>query len=182
MDDSRHLQYYRLSPEAILDELKTRKQGLSSSEAAVRADQYGHNALEITRKETPILTYLRQFRDLMIVLLLASSVVSFILGDARTAVVLLVLVIFNTTIGFLQEHKAGRVMESLEKLVVSNAAVLRNGKRIEIPARELTLGDIAYIEEGNAVPADLRVIEEDELSTNDFALTGESQPTRKFVH
>jgi Ca2+-transporting ATPase len=118
----------------------------------------------------------------MIVLLCASSVISYFLGDKRTAIVLLALVFFNTTIGFLQEFKAGKVMESLAKLVHANATVVRNGSKKEVSSAEVTVGDIVYIEEGNAVPADVRIIEEKELTTNDFALTGESNPSRKFTH
>ena len=107
---------------------------------------------------------------------------SFYLGDRRTSYVLLALVFFNTAIGFLQEFKAEKLIESLEKLVVAKARVLRNGKAVEIASAELVLGDIVRIEAGDNVPADLRVLKEEELSTNDFALTGESNPTRKFKH
>jgi P-type Ca2+ transporter type 2C len=181
MDDSRKLRFYRLKPEAVLKELGTTKDGLSPQEAHTRRTQYGPNSLEVKHKEPLIVTYFRQYKDLMILLLLASSIVSFLLEDVRTSLVLLALVIFNTAIGFIQEYKAGKVMESLERLVVPNASVIREGKRLEIPSSELTLGDVVYLEEGNAVPADLRLVDENELSTNDFALTGESQPTRKFV-
>ncbi|HEX9153562.1 MAG TPA: cation-transporting P-type ATPase, partial [Candidatus Saccharimonadales bacterium] len=182
MDDSRKLHYYRLSPEAVLEELKTNKDGLSKDEATLRLAQHGSNNLEVVNKEPLALVYLRQFRDLMIILLLASSLISLFLGDARTAIVLAALIVFNTTIGFLQEYKAGKVMESLEKLVVSTATVVRGGRHLEIATSDLALGDIVYLEEGNAVPADIRLIKEDEFSTNDFALTGESSPSRKFVH
>lgn len=183
MDDARQLHYYRLETEEALRELHSQPSGLSTSEALSRASQYGRNELEIKHKEPFIITYSRQFKDLMIILLLVSSLVATYLGDGRTAVVLLVLVFFNTTIGFLQEYKAGRVMDSLERLVVGEATVIRDGgKRQSIPTPELTVGDIVYLEEGDAVPADLRIIQEDELSTNDFALTGESQPARKFTH
>lgn len=173
--------YYRQEVRTVLTSLEATSQGLTSKEAQQRLATHGKNALTIVRKERTIVTYLRQYRDLMILLLLASSVISFVLEDTRTAVVLFALVIFNTVIGFVQEFKAGKVMDSLERLVVSNASVLRDGKRIEIPTTELTVGDIVYLEEGNAVPADLRLIEEEELSTNDFALTGESNPSRKFT-
>lgn len=182
MDDARQLHYYRLEAEEVLRELKSQKEGLSSTEASARVVTYGRNELEVKHKDPFILTYFRQFKDLMIVLLLGSSVIAAYLGDPRTAVVLFALVFFNTTIGFLQEFKAGRVMESLARLVVGRANVLREGKRTSIDTPELTVGDIVYIEEGDAVPADLRIIEEEELGTNDFALTGESQPARKFTH
>lgn len=182
MDNSVKRPYYRLEPAETLKVLASDKNGLSASEAAKRLSTHGSNSLEITHKKPAILTYLGQFRDLMILLLLASSLISYLLEDARTALVLFILVLFNTTIGFLQEFKAGRVMESLERLAVSSASVVRDGKRIDISATQLTIGDVVYIEEGMAVPADLRVVEENELSTNDFALTGESNPSRKFAH
>jgi Ca2+-transporting ATPase len=180
--EPRQLDYYRLTTEEVLAELHTTKDGLSDHEAGKRLDLYGPNSLQAKHKEPLVLTYLRQFKDLMILLLLASAMISFYLDDPRTAIVLLVLVFFNTSLGFFQEFKAGKVMESLEKLVVSSAQVLRGGKIKEVPAAELVMGDIVYMEEGASVPADLRALSEKELSTNDFALTGESNPTRKFLH
>lgn len=182
MNDPSQLHYYRLDPDEALKKLGSQKSGLIADEVAARTAQYGINELDVHRKESYVVTYLRQFKDLMIALLLVSCVISYFLEDPRTAVVLLAIVFFNTTIGFLQEFKAERVMESLAKLVISEATVIRNGKKRSIPSSELTVGDMVYIEEGNAVPADLRLVEEYELSTNDFALTGESNPTRKFIH
>jgi Ca2+-transporting ATPase len=182
MDDARKLHYYRISADDVLKDINSGRNGLSPIEARARLEKYGSNALSIKHRDSALVTYLRQFRDLMILLLLASSGISFFLGDDRTAIVLFALVVLNTTIGYLQEYKAGKVMESLERLVVSEATIVRNGKRLEVSTAELVVGDIVYIEEGAAVPADLRVIEEDELTTNDFALTGESNPSRKFVH
>lgn len=180
--ENKQLQYYQLSSDETLARLHTTTDGLTHAEAVERLDQSGPNALAVQKQESWAATYLRQFRDLMIVLLLASAFLSFYLGDARTGIVLMALIFFNTTIGFLQEYKAEKLIESLEKLVVSRARVLRNGKETEIDARELVVGDIVRVEAGDNIPADLRVLSEDELSTNDFALTGESNPTRKFKH
>ncbi len=178
----KQLNYYRLETDAVLRELHSAQAGLSNGEAMERLEQMGPNALSITNKTPPGLTYLRQFKDLMVLLLLGSSVLSFALDDVKTAAVLFILVIFNTTIGFFQEYKAGKVMESLEKLVVDHASAMRDGKLVEAASAELVLGDVVYIEEGNSVPADIRLLSEEELKTNDFALTGESNPTRKFIH
>lgn len=180
MDGQKQL-FYRLEVAEALVELRSQTDGLSAPEANLRLENQGPNTLEIKHKESHFVTYAKQFKDLMVLLLVASSILSFALGDDRTAVVLLALVIFNTTIGFLQEFKASRVMESLKRLVVGEATVIRGGKKMSIPSSALVVGDIVYVEEGNAVPADLRIIEENELSTNDFALTGESNPTRKFT-
>ena len=176
------LPYYRQSAEDVVKELRSSDTGLATPEATERLAQFGGNSLRITHTEPWLLTYLRQFRDLMIVLLLASSVISFYLRDPRTALVLLALVLFNTTIGFLQEHKAERLIESLEKLVVTKARVERGGQLLEVASEELVVGDVVHIEAGDSIPADLRILSEAELATNDFALTGESNPTRKYVH
>lgn len=178
----KQLHFYRLSPDETLAQLHSRREGLTELVAGERLAVQGRNVLALDKREPLIFTYLRQFKDLMIVLLLASSALSMYLGDVRTSLVLLLLVLFNTTIGFLQEFKAERTLQALEKLVVARARVLRSGHALEVDSTELVLGDIIRIEAGDSVPADIRIISEEELSTNDFALTGESNPTRKFKH
>lgn len=183
MGGDKQLAYYRQDGKAVLGQLESDlKGGLSSQEAAKRLEQYGPNRLADLGRETLLHKYLRQYKDLMIVLLIASVAISALLGDGKTAVVLIALILFNTIIGFSQEFKAEKLMESLEKLVVNDAKVIRGGKLGTVPASELVPGDIVYVEEGDNVPADLRVLKESELSSNDFALTGESNPSRKFVH
>jgi P-type Ca2+ transporter type 2C len=183
MGGDKQLAYYRQDGKAVLSQLGSDvKKGLSSKEAAKRLGQYGPNKLTELTRESMLHKYLRQYRDLMILMLLASAVISVILGDSRTAIVLLALVLFNTIIGFSQEFKAERLMESLEQLVVTEAKAIRDGNLSTIAAADLVPGDIIYIEEGDSVPADLRLLTESELSSNDFALTGESNPSRKFTH
>jgi P-type Ca2+ transporter type 2C len=179
---TRQVDYYRMSPEEALGALRSRQEGLTAAEAAERLTANGPNGLNTKRRDPPWRKFFRQFKDLMIILLAVSALIALYLGDSRTAVVLLAIVLFNTTIGFLQEFKAEKVMESLEKLVVATAHVLRGGKLVEIPSAEVVVGDVVYVEEGDSVPADIRTLTEEELSSNDFALTGESNPTRKFIH
>lgn len=177
------LAYYRQECSSVLSQLESDlKKGLSNKEADNRLQQYGPNHLLVLNRESGIHKYMRQYKDLMIVLLLVSAVISLILDDSRTAIVLLALVLFNTIVGFSQEYKAEKLMESLEKLVVNETKAIRGGTLATISSAELVPGDIVYIEEGDSVPADLRMIKEYELSTNDFALTGESNPSRKFTH
>src|ERR1043166_9001910 len=133
MDGYKQFNYYRLKPDEVLAQLRSSASGLPSQEAAERLEQLGANVLNVAHKEPVLLAYARQFKDWMIVLLLASSMLSAYLGDMRTAIVLLVLVFFNTTIVFSQEHKAEKLIASLEKLVVAKASVLRDGKMIEVP-------------------------------------------------
>lgn len=173
---------YRLSEKETFTQYGTSEDGLDIVIAKSRLGQYGNNRLEEMHKKNWFIRYLAQYRDLMIVLLLVSSGLSLWLGDERTSVVLLALVLFNTIIGFTQEYKAERIMESLVRLVVPEAKVVRNGKLEIVASTDIVPGDVVYVEEGDSVPADLRIFNESELSTNDFALTGESNPSRKFCH
>jgi P-type Ca2+ transporter type 2C len=178
----KQLGYYRQDTKTVLTELRSRREGLSPAERAERLSSHGPNRLQELNRESLLHKYVRQFKDLMIVLLLGCALLSFATNDTQTGVVLIALVLFNTIIGFTQEFKAEKLMESLEKLVVNTAKVVQNGKLDEVPAFDVVPGDIVYIEEGDSVPADIRIIEESELATNDFALTGESNPSRKFIH
>lgn len=182
MEDNQKITPYQLEPSQVFKHFQTSEKGLDSVVAQDRIKHYGSNTLAEKHKQSWLIRYLKQFLDFMIMLLLVSSVISFFLGDKRTAVVLLALIAFNTIIGFTQEFKAEKIMESLVKLVVPEAKVKRNDKLELIPSNEIVPGDIVYVEEGDSVPADIRIFEESELSTNDFALTGESNPSRKFTH
>lgn len=173
---------YQSEVSASLDALKTSSEGLLATEANKRRAVHDLNVLKTKSTNPAWRKYIRQYKDLMIVLLLASAFLSLYLSDIQTALVLVVLVFFNTTLGFAQEYRAERTMQALEKLVSSSAQVYREGKLYEVDATLLVPGDVIRINEGDSVPADLRIIEESELSTNDFALTGESNPTRKFTH
>lgn len=173
---------YRREVADVLDDQKSSSTGLSALEAKRRLASYGPNGLAELATDPTWRKYLRQFKDLMIVLLLSSAVLSLYLGDQRTAIVLAIIVLFNTAIGFFQEYKAEKIMQALEKLVKPVAEVYRDGKLAQIDSSLLVRGDIVRVSEGDSVPADLRLIEEMELSTNDFALTGESNPSRKFTH
>lgn len=183
MDGYKQLHYYRLTPDEVLEQLRARPEGLSDAEAAERLELLGGNQLHRAHKTWIGFIFLRQFKNMLVLLLLVSSALSGIfLHDDKTAIILLFIALINASVGFFQEHKAETLMDSLQKLVVPKAKVLRGGNLQEVPSTDVVLGDIIYIEEGDSVPADLRVLDEAELSTNDFALTGESNPTRKFVH
>lgn len=178
----KELPFYRQDTSTLLASLQTKKDGLSEAEAMQRRVQYGPNALKQLHRESAWHKYIKQYKDLMILLLIACTGLAFFTDDQQTGIVLIALILLNTIIGFTQEYKAEKLMQSLEQLVVDEAKVVRNGKVTQIAASELVPGEIVYIEEGDSVPADLRLISESELSTNDFALTGESNPSRKFTH
>lgn len=175
-------EYYRLSPDDVLAQLNARREGLTNDEFQERLERNGPNELHKVKRTWSGFIFLRQFKNLLVVLLLISAGISTYLHDAKTASILLLIAVTNALVGFFQEFKAESLMENLQKLVVPHAKVLRSGKLDEISSTEVVLGDIVYVAEGDSVPADLRILDEDELATNDFALTGESNPTRKFVH
>jgi len=182
MGEHKNFEYYRQSSDVTLKSLHASEQGLSKREAAERLELHGPNAFEHAKHQPLILRYLRQYADPMIALLIFSAALAFYLGDAKTGAVLVALTLLNTFIGFGQEFKADRALSALTKLVVPKARVLRDGHIEEIDSSELTIGDIVELEEGVSVPADLRLISEEGFRTNDFALTGESNPSRKFTH
>jgi Ca2+-transporting ATPase len=113
---------------------------------------------------------------------MVSSLISLYLEDYRGAIILGATLLLNVIIGYVQEAKADRIMESLKKMLFPIVKVKRDGKLIETKAENLVPGDIVYIAEGDNVPADIRILEESELQANDFSLTGESNPVNKFTH
>ena len=178
----RRLNYYRQTADEVLTELRSHKHGITQPEAERRLGEHGANALVRYKQEAVLTTLLRQFKSLFIIILLLSAAFSLYLRDGKTATILLLIAAMNAAVGFFQEHKAETLLASLEKLLVPKAKVLRSAQLKIVDSGELVLGDVVKIEAGDSVPADIRLLEEDELSTNDFALTGESNPTRKFVH
>ncbi|MBP6916787.1 cation-transporting P-type ATPase [Candidatus Saccharibacteria bacterium] len=174
--------YYQIPVDEVIKSLNSNLEGLTAQEAFSRQQLYGFNRLEKLEQESHLVRFLRQFKDLMIVLLVVSAFISLYLNDLKTSLILLTIVLINASIGFVQEFKAEKVMQSLRALQVAEAKVFRSGLQTTVDAKNLVAGDIIYIEEGDSIPADGRIIEENELSTNDFALTGESNPSRKFTH
>ncbi len=174
--------YYKLSPQEALSTLQTSFDGLKKDEIAIREKIYGKNILLWFKKPGFFLRFFKQFKDILIILLIVSDAISIYLQDFRWATILTIIILINAIIGYLQEAKAERIMESLKKMLHPNVKVKREGKLIEELSENLVPGDIVYIEEGDSIPADMRIIKESELQTNDFSLTGESNPQNKFTH
>ncbi|MBI5755277.1 cation-transporting P-type ATPase [Candidatus Peregrinibacteria bacterium] len=173
---------YQLTAGEVLKRYKTTPDGIDQKEAELRQTIYGKNRLEISQKNTLLISFLAQFTDLMVVLLIIAGIISLFLNNTRDAMVFFAIVIINIIVGFIQEYKAEKMLDSLKNLVKAKAKVTRNGKLIEISAEEIVPGDIITLEAGDRVPADMRIIEENGLGANDFSLTGESNPVKKFVH
>lgn len=155
------------------------KNGLSANIAAKRLKEYGHNKLEEKKEKSIWQLLIDQFKSAIIYLLLAAVAVSFAFGEIPEAIAIIVVIILNTAIGFFMEFQARSSMKALKKMDRMTSSVLRADKRTEIEAEKLVPGDIIFITEGNLIPADCRVIEQNELKLNESALTGESLPVNK---
>jgi Ca2+-transporting ATPase len=171
--------YYRLKVQEVLDSLGTTIKGLTEDEVSRRIGQYGKNELSAQIETPRWLLFLSQFKDLLVIVLLAAAAISFIIGSVRDAVVMLIIVFINAIIGFVQEYKVSRILESLRDLITSPARAIRGGEFTEVPQEQLVPGDIIQLEAGDKVPADIRIVESYDLRTEDFALTGESMPQGK---
>lgn len=163
----------------ILTQYNTSKEGLKSSEIQKRQKEYGLNELE-EKKPTPLIVlFFSQFVDILIALLIIAAIASLAIGDVIDAGVIMLAVMLNVIMGFIQEYRSMRAVESLKGLITKTAIVRRDNKIAEIDAKDLTVGDIVMLEEGLKVPADLHLIEAKHLSCDESNLTGESEAVKK---
>ncbi|HJV19172.1 MAG TPA: cation-translocating P-type ATPase [Sediminibacterium sp.] len=171
--------WHRLSTKEALELLNSSEDGLNARIAAERIIQYGRNELREGRKRSIAGIFLSQFRDTMILILLAAAIVSGFIGDLTDTIVILFIVLLNAVVGFFQEYHAEKAMLALKQMAQTQARVFRNGVVVALPAPELVPGDIVLLEAGNAVPADLRLLKAVQLKLDESALTGESQSVDK---
>ena len=165
----------------IIAELGASLQGLSTEEAARRLVEHGPNELIEKKKKTLAMMLLDQFRDFMILVLIAAAIISGVIGEATDTIAIIVIVLLNAVIGFVQEYRAEKAMALLKKMSEHSALVLRDGKPATVPAAQLVPGDVVLLEAGKVVPADLRLIEVAQLKIEEANLTGESLPVEKIV-
>ncbi len=163
----------------VEERLGTGPGGLDGAEAAARLETYGPNLLPTRPPPGPLVLFLRQFRSPLIYVLLAAATVSAGLGDWRDAAFILVVVLANAVVGTVQEWKAESAAEALRRLLETEVRVLRGGLTLSVPAEDVVPGDRVLLESGNRVPADLRLVEVDDLAVDESALTGESLPVEK---
>lgn len=164
----------------ILDKPYTKcPRGLSSAEAAERLKKYGENSLAKEKKAKPLKIFLGQFRDVMILILLAATAVSFFLGEFYDAVTIVIIVLLNAILGFAQEYKTEKTLIALKNMTAPSAKCYRDGVLVTVPAAELVPGDIIRLEAGDKVPADGAVISEKGLLAEESILTGESAAVSK---
>ena len=190
---------YRLSADAVLEDLQTTEKGLSSQEAAKRAEKYGPNKLKEAPKPTWIQRFLAQLKDPMLIILMiaaavsaATTVIDFLqmpeprdVGHLTEGLVevgiIVIVVLLNAILGVIQESKAEAAIEALQTMTAATCKVLRDGKMVILHSDELVPGDVVILEAGDAVPADGRIIENASLKIEEAALTGESVPVNKLI-
>ncbi len=170
---------YSESMEEIFQELVTSKEGLNTNEVTLRQSQQGKNELRTKKARTILDMIAEQLTDKMIIILFIASILSFILGETLEGIVILVIICINAIVSIIQEKKAADAIAALNKMNAPFATVLRDGDRKRVPVSELVTGDIVYLEDGNIVPADIRLIEEHQLMIDESSLTGESVPVKK---
>jgi len=174
--------WHAFDVENVFDSLRSDRQGLSSTDAKNRLSAYGPNELPDKKRISPAGIFLSQFKNYLVLILIAAAVISAFIGETTNAYVIIVIILFISVVGFVQEYKAERAMEALKKMVSPEARVLRDGAVKKIPVRELVPGDIILIEAGDMVPADARMVEAINLETVESALTGESHPVSKITN
>lgn len=167
--------------DSVFNSLETSENGLSFSESKKRTEKYGFNEIEKGDRGKYLLKFIRQFNSFLVFILVAAAVISFFFGSMFDVYVITGVIIVNALIGFVQEFKAEKAMDSLRKMIVSNSKVFRDGELVKVPSRELVPGDILYLESGDRVPADARLFEVKGFRTVESALTGESLPIEKSV-
>jgi Ca2+-transporting ATPase len=153
--------------------------GLPSAEAARRAATYGPNEIPESQRRGVWRMLLEQFTDFMILVLIAAAIISGLIGDPEDTLAIVVIVLLNGLVGFIQEYRAERAVAALKLLAAASATVRRDGHVVDAPAAQLVPGDLVQLGAGNVVPADLRLLDAVQLKVNESALTGESVPVEK---
>ena len=174
--------FHSLTARAVEESLASdAASGLRVKEAARRLDEQGYNELPEKPSSALFSLLADQFKDFLVLILIAAAIVSLLLGEWLDALVIILLVILNALIGVVQESKADRALASLRKMAAPEARVMRSGRSAQVPARELVPGDLVLLEPGSLVPADLRLTESVNLQLQEAALTGESTPVEKHA-
>ena len=171
--------WHAMAPQAVLDALHAKADGLTAEEAARRLASHGPNRLPQGRQRSALTRFLLQFHDLLIYVLLAAGALAEAIGHTTDALVVFAVVLINAVIGFVQEGRAEKALEAIRSMIDPQAAVVRDGRRLRIPAAEVVPGDVVRLEAGDRIPADLRLIGARNLRIDEAVLTGESVPVDK---
>jgi Ca2+-transporting ATPase len=172
-------QWHSKTAEQALTELNVTVKGLTTQQAQERQAQYGPNELKKEKSKSPLKLLLGQFTDILMIILLVATGLSFAVGEVADAAIILAIVIASATLGFTQEYRSEKAVEALKKMTAPTASVLRDGKEVRIPATQLVPGDIILLYTGDKVPADGRLLEAFTMKTDEAPLTGESSAVNK---
>ncbi|MCU9600088.1 cation-translocating P-type ATPase [Pallidibacillus thermolactis] len=174
------MRYHEMNPEEIREKIQTDfNKGLTEEEVSRRRKQFGFNELQEGEKQSALLLFFSQFKDFMVIVLLVATLISGLLGEYIDAIAIMAIVLLNGILGFFQERRAEKSLEALKELSAPTATVLRNGKWVKIPSKEIVPGDIIRFSSGDRIGADVRILEANSLEIEESALTGESVPTSK---
>lgn len=180
------MKHYLNQIEEVLEDVNSKAIGLSSTEAKVRLEKSGKNKLEEGQKDSLIKRFMSQLEDPMIIILLVAAVISGVTsayaGESFADVfIILFVVVVNAVLGVYQESKAEKAIEALQQMAAATSKVLRDGKIENVKSEDIVVGDVVVLEAGDAVPADLRILESASVKIEEAALTGESVPVNKFI-
>lgn len=173
-------QMFRRTAQQVLDQFGVTRQGLTTEQVEKQRATYGENALTEGQKKGPLVVFLEQFKDLLVIILIIAALISAVSGNGESTIVIVAVITLNAILGTVQHFKAEKSLESLKALSSPNAKVMRNGRKIEIPSKEVVPGDILTLEAGDLVVADGRIIENYSLQVNESSLTGESEGVNKI--
>jgi Ca2+-transporting ATPase len=174
-----NIDWHLLSLSEVSEKLGTTPSGIDEKTANQRQSQYGKNKIEYKKKNTVLRIILHQLSNFMILILIVVAIVSRFLGGITDTVIILIIIIVNAVIGFVQEYRAEKAMEALKNIISDETRVLRAGKKIAIATDDLVPGDVVLLEAGNRIPADVRFIETHQLKVDESTLTGESNTIDK---
>ena len=171
--------FFNRSVDEVLKQQESSLGGLSHAQAADRLERFGPNALVEGKKKGIVQVFLEQFKDLLVVILILAAVISMLSGQGESTIVIFAVLILNAILGTVQYFKAEKSLESLKAMSSPAAKVLRDGAKVEVPSKEIVPGDIVFLEAGDLVVADGRVLENFSLKVNESSLTGESEGVEK---
>jgi magnesium-transporting ATPase (P-type) len=174
-------QIYNLTPREIVNKFRTSLSGLSNAEAQKRLQEFGFNKIEKKRRWKWLKLILNQFNDALVWILLVAAALAFSFHETRDVTIILIIVFINASIGFFQEWKAEKILDSIKKLANDRAIVIREGVKKEINSEYLVPGDVVYLFSGDSVPADGYILESYDLRVNSCIFTGESKPKKKWA-
>lgn len=176
------MDFHEMDKTQLLESVKAdASSGLRDEEARLRQEQHGFNELIEAKKHSLFVLFFSQFKNLMIMVLLAAATISFVLGEWIDAAAIVMIVILNAFLGFYQDRKAEKSLEALKKLSAPQVYVLRSQKWKRLPSREVVPGDVIRFSSGDRIGADVRLIESASLEVEESALTGESMPAAKYT-